>query len=61
MIINMYNISKTRTIAILLTFLLIACNSTTTKNSSESSTNVTQIQENQVSKPEIENAKRVVA
>ncbi|MBE9213601.1 ABC transporter substrate-binding protein [Plectonema cf. radiosum LEGE 06105] len=57
----MYNISKTRTIAILLTFLLIACNSTTTKNSSESSTNVTQIKENQVSKPEIENAKRVVA
>ncbi|MBF2013796.1 MAG: ABC transporter substrate-binding protein [Rivularia sp. T60_A2020_040] len=58
---NSFNIFKTRTLAIFLSFLLIACNSTTTENSSESSTNVTQIQENKTSKPEIENAKRVVA
>ena len=58
---NSFNIFKTRTLAIFLILLLIACNSTTTGNSSESSTNVTQIKENQTSKPEIENVKRVVA
>ncbi len=62
----MYKIFKIRTIAILLNLLLIACNSTTTENNQNSensadSTTTTQVTENQVSKPKIENAKRVVA
>jgi len=58
---------KIRTIAILLTSCLIACNSTTTENNqssentSESSSTTTQVKENQADKPKIENAKRVVA
>lgn len=62
----MYKIFKIRAIAILLNLLLIACNSTTTENNQNSensadSTTTTQVTENQVSKPKIENAKRVVA
>lgn len=63
----MNNIFKTRTIAILLNLLLIACNSTTpannqsSENTSESPNSATQVKENQTAKPKIENAKRVVA
>ena len=63
----MNNILKIRTIAILLNLLLIACNSTTPENTqnseniSESSSTTTQVKETQGSKPNIENAKRVVA
>lgn len=63
----MNNIFKIRTIAILLNLLLIACNSTTPENTqnseniSESSITTTQLKQTQGSKPNIENAKRVVA
>jgi len=62
----MYNIFKIRTIAILLNLVLIACNSTTPENNqnsenTSSSTAVTQVKENQADKPQIENARRVVA
>ena len=58
---------KIRTVAILLTLLLIGCNSTTgennqsSENTSESKNTTTQVKENQVDKPKIENAKRIVA
>lgn len=57
---------KIRTIAILLNLLLIACTTTTENNQNaenpgESSNIATQVKVNQADKPEIENAKRVVA
>jgi len=62
----MYNIFKIRTLAILLNLVLIACNSTTPENNQNSentsdSSAATQVKENQADKPQIDNAKRVVA
>ncbi len=62
----MYKIFKIHTLAILLSLLLIACNSTAGENSqnlenTSDSTAATQVKANQTSEPKIENAKRVVS